>query len=354
MQRQLRLLVAVLCLAITAGSCSRDFRSVLAPDAVQPPDSLGRLVYSSANAPLNTPAWSGHTDAIYFIEQEKGLRELNLESGVVRTLDDVGAHLVMAPNGRALYYRDRLPGGAGRLLKRFDLVTGAIAVVSDTVSYSPVPSNGDGLVAYTRPGDYALKVAVPLESGDEVVAPRGFPIAFSPDDREILYSKSHFLHPILNPDPLQVRDLVSGLVREVSIDVHGAPFGQPFWSERGITIPSRDQDGRLWIRRGDLVREVFASAEQFDASSLSWAPGGSRLAFLTHGYTRRGRILTAWVIELETSRLFRVAHGLDQPPPRVDPGGMPAVSYGEATAFSPDGRSLVYTSAGRVFIASID
>ena len=347
MHRWVRVLVAA-SLAVAAGACSRDSGTLLAPAIHEGPDSLGQQAHATPNGGfVSTPSWSPYTGRLYFTDPE-GLRELDLRSGAVRTLAGLRGAWVMAPSGRALY---SIVGA----LRRFDIPTEAVTIVSDVAAWVPILSNGDAVVAYCRPSNYALLISATSGTGVEVAASRGFALAFSPLDREILYSKSPSLHPVLNHDPLQARDLRTGAVREIPIDVPGVPLGLPYWSQRGITIASADQGyTRLWIRIGQIDRVMFSNGEDIDAMSVSWSPGGTRLGFITYGYASRGRILTAWVIDLETSRLFRVAHGLDEPPGVPDPTGMPTVASSNNTTFSPDGRSLAYTSAGRIFIAPID
>jgi hypothetical protein len=345
--------IGTVAVAIAAVGCTRESTSPVAPDDPDTPETHGHLIYSSSGTSLHSLAWSSHTDRIYCVDGTR-LLEIDPASGAVRTLSDQSAFAVMAPNGRALYYADR----ASRYLTevvRFDLETEQVTPVANASHGLPVVSNRDDLVAYARHQDYALVIATTTGSNPEVVAPRGYPLTFAPDGRQILYS----LYPTYAGSiqvPWRVLDLDAGSVREVACDVPGTRLGDPHWSAAGIAIASVvPAEGlvTLWLRTGILDQPIVSVSDIIDDQSASWSPDGARFAFLTYtAYTASDRRLTAWMVELATSRVHQVAQGLD-PLPAPDPIAPSLLPSNEAT-LSPDGRNLAYTSAGRIFVASMD
>jgi hypothetical protein len=371
MRSTLRALVLASCLALVV-DCGEN----LTDPGTQPPDSAqihGTLLLSGERLSARSSlAWIPGSDLLAFATQTDAgcaVKTVTVGSGTVRVIDDdcqyaveasqpwasqpYQRNLVAAPAGTALYY-GVLPAGRFNLsdavLREAEVAGGGVTTLRPLGDAALAIAPSDPVLAFRGPGDSlivrdlasgletAFTDALQLGEFDIVVGP----IAFSPDGAEVLY---------------EVRDMSTLSRRRHRLSIAGGttqdvtlPFGSPDlfrWDPSGISVVDEVLSGEQWEYRVLDLTDNRATTigviayppspyEVFVGRNGAWSDDGTRIAYWTYQ-----------CLDFEDFDCLLSRHALFVADARS--GAHERVAYSDGmgpTAFSPDGRRLVYYRSG--------
>jgi Tol biopolymer transport system component len=105
---------------------------------------------------------------------------------------------------------------------------------------------------------------------------------------------------------------------------HSVNAGTPAWSPNGREIAMAGVDGLYTVRpNGTRLRQLLKRYFGFNPPTVSWSPDSRRIAFVE---VEEG----VYVVDLDGTHLRRITR-------------FPCISFGDAVAFAPSGRWIVYT-----------
>ena len=366
MRRTLRALMLASCLALVV-DCGEN---VTDPGA-QPPDSAqihGTLLVSGERVPSRSSlGWIPGSDALAFATQTDAgcaVKTVNVASGVVQIIDEdcqfhVDAsrpyqrNLVVAPSGTALYY-GVLPAGRFNLsdavLREADVAGGGVTTLRPLGDGALAVAPSDPVLAFRGSGDSlivrdlasgletAFTDALHLGESDVLIGP----IALSPNGAEVLYEVRDMSTLSRRRHRLSIAD---GTTQDVAL-----PFLTPDlfrWGPSGISVVDQVLNGEQWEYRVLDLADGRATTigviayppspyEVFVEGNGAWSDDGTRVAYWTY------RCLD---FEDFDCALWRYALFVAD----AHSGERERVAYSDGmgpTAFSPNGRRLVYSRSG--------
>jgi hypothetical protein len=372
MRSTLRALLLACCPALVV-ACGEN----LTDPGTQPADSAqihGTLLLSGERLSARSSlAWIPGSDLLAFAtETDAGcaVKTVNVISGVVRVIDDdcqyaveasqpwasqpYQRNLVAAPAGTALYY-GVLPAGRFNLsdavLREAEVAGGGVTTLRPLGDAALAIAPGDPVLAFRGPGDSlivrdlasgletAFTDALHLGASDVLVGP----IAFSPNGAEVLYEVRDMGTLSRRRQRLSIAD---GTTQDVAVPVFTPDLFR--WGPSGISVVDQVLVGEQWEYRVLDLADGRATTigvivyppspyEIFVEENGAWSDDGTRIAYWTYQ-------CLDWE-DLFDCGLWRYALFVAD----AQSGERERVAYSDGmgpTAFSPDGRRLVYSRSG--------
>ena len=312
-----------------------------------------------------TLAWVPGSELVAFISSPQtggcAIKTVNVASGSTTVIDDdCGTHfltepplrnLVVASDGSALYYSVGgawVNGGASRNLRVADRASGEVTTLRSDVPQFLALSPDRQQLAYKSLGDstgqHDSLIVRDLSNGVEMSYGTGIgsPILFSPDGTELLYQG---YQGSANPFTVRRLSLSDGRSEPVSLPDAG-PRWLFHWDDSGLRVFSKSGiDYHVHnLTTGDSIH-VGVDFLGTVSGGRTWSTDGTRVSYWTSDCLESGGFacldwrLSLFVADTRSGSRVRVAYTKAG---RVGP-----------TVFSPDGRRIVYSLDGDLYISEV-
>lgn len=314
-------------------------------------DSLGVVLVADGGVLGESGlSWSKVTDEIVFAQSDLSLVAIGAATKQLRTIstDPSLSGAECSPDGAFLYWNDLVLDSTGThadiSILRQPLAGGAPTTLANRAAVFSV-SPGDSVVAYlafsSGAGEDSLVLLRPGR-GDRRHLGSGFPLAFSPNGRE-LFCRTQNAVQFLDYWRL---DAVSGDSTAVAVPLPiDARMPVVDWNPRGISVAyDRDNVRSLTVYNASTATTElsFATTDTLLDGEVAWSHDGAKLAFMTHAIRTDGsahgstRTTSLWIADLTTGHAGRLFVADDHA------SGSIFVLGPAHLAFSPDDAWVAY------------